>query len=203
MKLIHTPTSPFVRKVMVVAHETGLVSRIETTFLRPSPLATEPTISRANPLAKVPVLTTDDGETLFDSPVICEYLDTLNAGAKLVPTAGPERWRVLRQQALADGILDSAILVFYELTLRPKELHWTAWLDGQMQKVAQALDALEASPPRTNEPVDLGQIATACMLGWLEFRSVVPKLREGRPALFAWYDAFRARPSMKATEPHT
>jgi glutathione S-transferase len=201
MKLFHTATSPFVRKVMVAAHETGLVSRIETTFLRPSPLATDPVLSRDNPLSKIPVLVTDDGLTIYDSAVICDYLDTLHAGPKLVPTSGPARWNVLRGQALADGILEAAISVFYERVHRPKELWWSGWTDGQLQKVTQALDALDREAPSFAKSLDLGQIATACMLGWLEFRDVCPGLRDGRDALFAWYDELRKRPSMLATEP--
>ena len=128
MRLYHTPTSPFVRKVMVAAHETGLVDRIETVFLRPVPMQPDPVLSKENPLSKIPVLITDDGP-LFDSPVICEYLDTLHGGRKLVEPSGPERFRTLRTQALCDGILDAAIVVFYEKQNRPKELHWrTFWV---------------------------------------------------------------------------
>jgi len=201
MKLFHTSTSPFVRKVMVAAHELGLSGRIETTFLRPSPLATDATLSRENPLSKIPVLVTDDGTSLFDSRVICEYLDTLHPGAKLVPEAGPERWRVLRTQALADGILEAGIYVFYERAHRPKELQWQAGVDGQMAKVRQALDALDAHASDLRGARDLGQIAVACAVGWLEFRDVFPGIREGRSSLFTWYDEFRERPSMKATQP--
>jgi len=136
MRLYHTPTSPFVRKVMVAAHETGLVDRIETVFLRPVPMQPDPVLSKENPLSKIPVLITDDGP-LFDSPVICEYLDTLHGGRKLVEPSGPERFRTLRTQALCDGILDAAIVVFYEKQNRPKELHWQPWLDGHTQKVRQ------------------------------------------------------------------
>ena len=201
MKLFHTPTSPFVRKVMVTAHELGLAGRIETTFLRPSPLQADATLSRENPLSKIPVLVTDDGETIFDSRVICEYLDTLHAGPKLVPEAGPQRWRVLRTQALADGILEAGIQVFYERLHRPQELQWQPWSVGQAQKAGQALDALEAQVQALRGPVDLGQIAIACTLGWLEFRDVLPAVREARTKLFTWYDEFRERPSMKATVP--
>ena len=201
MKLFHTPTSPFVRKVMVAAHELGLTGRIETTFLRPSPLQADATLSHENPLSKIPVLVTDDGETIFDSRVICEYLDTLHAGPKLVPEAGPHRWRVLRTQAVGDGILEAGIQVFYERLHRPKELQWQPWSLGQAQKGAQALDALEAQVEGLRGPLDLGQITIACALGWLEFRDVLPALREGRTKLFTWYDEFCERPSMKATVP--
>jgi glutathione S-transferase len=201
MKLYYTNTSPFVRKVMVVAHETGLLGRIETAFLRPSPLGPDPILSRENPLSKIPVLITDDGLTIYDSAVICEYLDGLHQGKKLIPASGPERWRVLRLQALADGILEAGVAVLYERTHRPKELHFAPWLDGQLTKVTQGLDALEGEVQQFGGAPDLAQIAVGCTVGWIAFRELVPALREGRRALFAWYDTFSARQSMKATVP--
>lgn len=205
MKLFHTPTSPFVRKVMVAAHETGLAGRIDIELLRPSPLATDAKLSTHNPLSKIPVLVTDDGTSLFDSRVICDYLDTLHTGEKLVPASGPDRWRVLRTQALSDGMLEAGVQIFYERLHRPKELQWSVWLDGQAAKALQALDALNADVAAfTGAPsrgLDLGQIAVACTIGWFEFRQVLPNVREGRAPLFAWYDELRQRPSMKVTEP--
>ena len=201
MKLYYTPTSPFVRKVLVAAHELGLAGRIETVTLRPTPMKASPELSNVNPLSKIPAMVTDAGTTLFDSRVICEYLDTLHAGAKLVPEAGPQRWRVLRTQALGDGILEAGIQVFYERMHRPKELQWQPWSAGQAEKAGQALDALEAKLEALQGPVDLGQITIACTIGWLEFRDVLPAVRERRTQLFTWYDEFRERPSMKATVP--
>jgi len=202
MKLYSTPTSPFVRKVLVAAHELGLADRIETELLRPSPTAADPRLSRDNPLSKIPALVLDDGASLYDSPVICEYLDALAGGGVLVPAAGPGRWDVLRTQALADGILDAAILVFYERQFRPAELHWDAWLAGQTQKALQGLDALEAQAAGFSAAPDVGQIASACALGWLEFRAPFGDVRAGRPALTAWFERFSSRPSMAATAPH-
>ncbi|MGA3123891.1 MAG: glutathione S-transferase N-terminal domain-containing protein [Polyangiaceae bacterium] len=201
MKLFFTETSPYVRKVRVAAFELGLQDRIETQFLRPVPVAADATLSRVNPLSKIPALVLDDGTTLYDSPVICEYLDTLHAGEKLVPDRGPPRFRVLRLQALCDGILEAAILVFYERTARPQALHWAPWTDGQSQKARQGLDELEREAPSFGSNVDLAQICTAVTLSWLEFRQVLGDIRAGRPKLSAWYDAFRTRPSMHATEP--
>lgn len=202
MKLYYTPTSPFVRKVLVSAHELGLAPRVETVLLRPSPTQADPTLSRENPLSKIPALVLDDGASLYDSVVICEYLDALAGGGRIIPPVSPARWEALRTQALADGVLDAAILVFYERLHRPKELHWTPWLDGQTQKAIQGLDALEAQAPRFGDAPDIGQIAAACALGWLEFRAPFGDLRAGRPNLFAWYDRFARRPSMIATAPH-
>jgi len=196
MRLYYTPTSPYTRKVVVVAAELGVT--LETVFLRPTPVQPDATLSKENPLSKIPVLVTSDGP-LYDSPVICEYLD---GGHKLVPEGGPERFRVLRVQALCDGILDAAVLVFYERSMRPKELHWKEWLDGQTAKANQGLDALEAEIDRFGDTVDLAQISAGITIGWLEFRNPIGDVRANRPKLVRWYEEFRERPSMKATEPH-
>lgn len=201
MRLYYTPTSPFVRKVLVAAHELGLADRIETVLLRPSPLALDATLSSANPLNKIPALILDDGSVIYDSPVICEYLDTLHDGPKLVPASGPARFRILRLQALSDGILDAGILAFYERLHRPEDRQWAPWIDGQTGKARQGLRALEEEARSFGPDVDLAQIAAGATLGWLEFRNVLGDLRADHPALFAWYDAFRARPSMQLTEP--
>jgi glutathione S-transferase len=200
MELYYTPTSPYVRKVLVTAHELGLAERLTLTYLRPSPAAPDPTLSVSNPLSKIPTLRLEDGSPLYDSPVICDYLDAL-AGYRLTPAAGPERWRTLRVQALADGMLDAGILLFYESTQRPPELQWPTFLASQATRVSQGLDVLEREVLSFPAAPDIGQIAAACTLGWLAFRNPVPNLREGRPRLFAWYDAFSERPSMRATEP--
>jgi len=202
MKLYYTPTSPFVRKVMVVAHETGQAGRLETTFLRPTPTKADPGLSKDNPLSKIPALVTDDLGVLYDSPVICEYLDSLHEGPKLFPASGPARWRALRVQALADGVLDASVLVFYERTLRPEAMRWPAWIDGQMEKAKQGLDALELEASTFGADIDIGQVCAGAAMGWLEFRDVLGDLRATRPALTTWYERFRTRASMKATEPH-
>jgi glutathione S-transferase len=142
MKLRHTPRSPFVRKVLVVAHEQGLAGRIELVPTSLSPLQGNDALALENPLMKVPSLATDDGQTLFDSPVICEYLDEMASGRKLFPPAGPARWSALRQQALGDGILDAIILCAYE-TARPEDKRWDGWTNGQMRKAHQGLAAAE------------------------------------------------------------
>src|SRR5258707_7369155 len=130
MKLRHTPRSPFVRKVLVLAHEHGLVDRIELVPTSLSPVQGNDTLALENPLMKVPSLVTDDGEVLFDSPVICEYLDDMAAGPKLFPAAGPARWAALRQQALGDGITDAVVLCAYE-TVRPADKRWDGLAERQ------------------------------------------------------------------------
>ena len=204
MRLYYTPTSPFVRKVLVAAHELGLAGGIDTVTLRPTPTKASPELSSVNPLSKIPAMVTEDGTTLFDSRVICEYLDTLHTGQKLVPESGPRRFQILRTQALADGVLDAGILVFYERSHRPENLHWDSWLDGQAEKARRGVDALARevrSLGNGDDSVDLAQIAVACTLGWLELRKPLGEIRPGREELFAWYERFRVRPSMKRTEP--
>jgi glutathione S-transferase len=143
---------------------------------------------------------TDDGQALFDSRVICEYLDSRHDRPKLFP-AGPARWPALRRQAQADGILDAGILARYETVLRPEERRWPDWIEGQKAKIARALDALEGEAEGFGDAVDIGTIAVGCALGWLDFRYAADDWRAGRPALAAWFERFAKRPSMAATVP--
>ena len=143
---------------------------------------------------------TDDGQALFDSRVICEYLDSRHDRPKLFP-AGPARWPALRRQAQADGILDAGLLARYETVLRPEERRWPDWIEGQKAKVARALDALEGEAESFNGSVDIGTIAIGCALGWLDFRYAADDWRAGRPRLAAWFERFARRPSLAATVP--
>jgi glutathione S-transferase len=201
MKLYISSASPFVRKVRLVAHEAGLAARVEAVATAVSPVKANADLAKANPLMKLPTLVTDEGMALFDSPVICEYLDSLNAGRKLFPAAGPARWSALRQQAVADGILDAAIGVRYQTALAPKELQWTEWQDGQRAKWRQGLDFLEADAAALTGDPTIGSLSVAATLGWLDFRYGADDWRTGRPALTAWFAGFSQRPSMLATVP--
>jgi len=202
MKLRYSPTSPFVRKVMVVAIETGLADRIEKIPTAVAPTKLNDEVARENPLVKVPALTTDDGLVLYDSPVICEYLDSLHDGPKVFPAAGAQRWIACRQQALGDGILEAAILARYE-TVRPKEVQWPDWIDAQLRKVRGAVAALEQEVTQglLRGPLTIGQITVACALGYLDFRYGHEKWRERASALGRWYDDLAERPSLKQTVP--
>ncbi len=198
MKLRHAAASPFVRKVMVVVHEHNLAGRIELVPTTVSPSRANETLSPENPLMKVPSLTTDDGQVLFDSPVICEYLDGLANGRKFFPAAGSARWTALRQQALGDGILDALILCRYE-TLRPEDRRWSGWTDGQMKKAHQGLAAAEREDltgPRT-----IGHVTIGCTLGYLDFRFPDDGWRSRHPKLSTWYETVERLPSMQATKP--
>lgn len=199
MKLYFSAASPYVRKVIVAAIETGLDKKIERMPTKVVPVEPNLDLARDNPLMKVPTLVTDGGEALFDSRVVCEYLDSLHDGRKLIPASGGERWRVLRLQALGDGILDAGIITRYELAIRPKEKQWSDWIAGQSKKITQGLDLAENED--LSGPINLGQIAIACAIGWLEFRKPIGDVRAGRPKLFTWYDEFAKRPSMLATVP--
>ena len=201
MKLHHSTTSPYVRKVMVAAMELGLADRIETVPAKVSPIVRTSPVIADNPLGKVPTLIADDGTVLFDSRVISEYLDALAGGGRLIPASGPARWQALAEQALADGMLDAALLERYETSLRPPELLWPAWRDGQHDKVAKALDRMEQTAAGFGPRVDIGTIATACALAYLDFRFPDLGWREHRPLLAGWLAAFVERPSMTATAP--
>ncbi len=202
MKLRYSPTSPYVRKVMIVALETGLAEHIERIPTTVAPTKRNDEVARENPLVKVPALTTDDGLVLYDSPVICEYLDTLHEGPKLFPASGKARWLALRQQALGDGILDAAILGRYEI-LRPKEFQWPDWIDAQLRKVRGALGALEieVEAGELGGPLSIGQITVACALGYLDFRYASEEWRGKHRRLAAWFDEFSKRKAIELTKP--
>lgn len=199
MKLRYSTTSPYVRKVTVVAIELGLDARIER--IPTDTRDPQSGLSGDNPLGKVPALILDDGEVLYDSPVICEYLDSLHQGAKLFPAAGPARWRALRQQALCDGILDAAILRMLETKRRPEALRWPDSIAQQAGKVSRALDRLEAEAAQLDGPLTIGQIAAGCALEYLDFRFGEEDWRPAHPKLAAWQTKFAKRPAMQQTVP--
>ncbi|MBO9353211.1 glutathione S-transferase [Bordetella petrii] len=200
MKIYFSPSSPFVRKCMVVAHETGLAARIEKLPAAAHPVNRDQSIIASNPLGQVPTLLTDDGLALYDSRVICEYLDDLGAG-KLFPAAGAARWQALADQALADGILGAALLARYEITVRPEPNRWSGWVDGQMGKVADALKNFEQRASSLGGRLDIGTITLACALGYLDFRYADYDWRGNHPGLAQWYAEFGQRPSLRETAP--
>ena len=190
---------------MVVAYETGLEPRIERIPTAVAPTKRNDDVARENPLVKIPSLTTDDGLVIYDSSVICEYLDTLHNGAKLFPASGKARWVAMRQQALGDGILDAAILGRYE-SLRPKEFQWPEWTDAQLRKVRGALSALEMeceagalAPVAAGDVPTIGQLTIGCVLGYLDFRYASEAWRERHKRLGAWYEDFAKRRAMQQT----
>lgn len=200
MRLYFSPTSPYVRKVMVLLHETGQAGDVERVAGSGNPVDPGTAPLEANPLGKVPALERPDGPALYDSRVICRYLDD-RAGAGLYPT-GARLWDTLTVEATGDGILDAALLMVYEGRIRPEDLRYAPWVEGQWAKVDRALDALETRwIAHLEGPLDAGQITVGCALGYLDFRHDARGWRAGRPRLAAWYAGFAARPSMQATVP--
>ncbi len=200
MRLYFSPTSPYVRKVMVLLHETGQLAEVELVSGSGSPVDPGTAPLEANPLGKVPALERPDGPALYDSRVICRYLDA-RTDAGLYPE-GARLWDTLTVEATGDGILDAALLMVYEGRLRPEELRFSPWVEGQWAKVDRALDVLETRwLAHLRGPLDAGQIAVGCALGYLDFRHGARGWRAGRPGLAAWFDSFAARPSMMATLP--
>jgi glutathione S-transferase len=195
MRLHSTITSPYARKVWVVAHEKGLISQIER--LPTNPHADE-YLRSDNPLCRVPTLILDDRSALFDSPVICEYLDSLHSGPKLFPPAGDERWAALRLQALGDGMLDASLSRRME-TIRPASEQSPIWIARQIIAINAALDWLEARIQLLDGPIDIGQIAIGCALGYLDLRFAGEPWLDKRMRVAEWNATFQARPSMVAT----
>lgn len=201
MKLYYSQTSPYARKVRLAAEHLGLTGAIELVPAVTTPIAEDAALVAATPLGKLPALVLDDGQVLFDSRVIVEYLDAL-AGGGLIPAPGdPARWRTLRLQATADGLLDAALLMRYETALRPADLLWRDWLDGQGRKVARALAALDADAAGLAAGPALGAIAAACALGYLDFRFPDMGWRAKAPGLAAFYAEFSKTPAMAWTDP--
>ncbi|MGC1388051.1 MAG: glutathione S-transferase [Steroidobacteraceae bacterium] len=200
MKLFYAATSPFVRKCLASAYELGLRERLELMPAAPHPVNRDRTVVASNPLGKIPTLITDDGAVLYDSRVICEYLNAVADGA-LIPPHGPARWRVLVDQALADGVMDAAVLVRYESAARPEQLRWNDWITGQLDKVTCGLAELERRAHGFAERVDAGTIAVGCALGYLDFRFASLEWREKWPDTAAWFERFAKRESMVATRP--
>jgi glutathione S-transferase len=189
-----------VRKCLVAAHELGLRERIELVPAAAHPVNRDAAVVAHNPLGKIPTLITDDDVALYDSRVICEYLNELGDG-HLLPRAGEARWRVLVDQSLADGIADAAVLARYETVVRPEALRWTDWTTGQLEKVRSGLDVIEARAAGFGERVDLGTVAFGCALGYLDFRFATLGWRDGHPMAASWFQRFAARNSMVATQP--
>jgi len=200
MRVRVNPASPFARKVRIVAREAGLIGRLEEIDTTVSPVAPNADLAAANPLVKIPALVLDDGSTLYDSRVICEYLDAVGGG-RMFPASGPDRWNALRLQSLCDGILDAAVLTRYELAVRPEALRWQDWVAGQRKKIDGGLAALEREQPSWGAAFGIGQIGAACVLGYLDFRFPDIDWRSAHPRLRAWFDEVSRRSSVKDTLP--
>src|SRR5437899_1201376 len=180
MKLYYSPFSPYARKVRAVAIETGLDKKLDLVDVALSPISPNADVDKHNPIGKVPALSVK-GMDLFDSPVICEYLDNQHKRRKLLPRKGRDRWVALRLQAMGDGLLDAALLARYEGTLRPEDLRWSDWTKGQMKKIDGVLDQLEAESKSLKGKPTVGTISVGCALGYLDLRFTTFDWRTKRP----------------------
>ncbi len=201
MRLRYSPTSPFVRKVMAFALETGLaesINQISTNVWSP-----DTDIQTHNPLGKVPALITEEGEVLYDSPVVCEYLDSMHDGAKLFPPVGAARWRALRRQALGDGMIEATVARLLE-ERRPDGERSEIWAGRQKQVIARALDGLEEEADELSDDMDtmdIGKLTIGVALGYLDFRFAADEWRSGRTRIANWFEGVNRRPSMIGTMP--
>ncbi len=200
MKLMHSTTSPYVRKVDVLLRESGLIDQVTYTPGSGTPLVPNSETLNVNPLGKVPALLRDDGPALYDSRVICRFFDDM-AGGKFYPAS--RLYEVLTLEATADGILDAALLMVYEGRLRPEEKRFEDWVEGQWSKINRTLDALnDRWMSHLHGQLDMGQIAVGCALGYLDLRHDTRNWRKDRDPLAAWFEVFAKRDSMIATVPN-
>lgn len=199
MKLFYAPTSPYARKVLITAIETGQADLIQKIASAPHPIDRDASVVAENPLGKVPTLVTDDGLTLFDSRVIAEYLDARSTRRSVFPADGPARWKALAQQALGDGLLDAALLVRYEITARPAELRWPLWQERQFDKIHSVLQAIEAQAATLGQELTIGTITFACALGYLDLRYPEFDWRTAQPQTAAWFAAIEKHESIRVT----
>lgn len=197
MQLLYQTHSPYARKALVFAHEAGLADRIEVVHHETSPTLRNDAVYAQNPLGKVPVLIRPGQPALFDSDIICAYLDTLHDRAPLFPRDGEARWQALRLQAIAQGLADAGIKVRWETVRRPEALRYDALREAYTLKLIESYDWLERELDG-DAPLHVGHISIATALSWLAFREL-PDFREGRPKLSGWFDAFERRDSMRAT----
>ena len=199
MRLYVTKPSPYARKAWAAALELGLRDRIEIVELPARmPTVPKPELEAVNPLGKVPALVTEKGELIADSPVILAYLDSLGEG-KLIPS-GPERWRVLTLEALADGCIDAGVVLRVE-SLKDESRRDAAEIAAHEGKIHRTLDLIESEPRWLGEDLNAGTLALACAVDWFVFRDIIPDPLGGRPRIADLLDSLRDRPGLAATRP--
>ena len=199
MKLFYTTTSPYARKARIAAIEKGLTAKIELVLVTVRDPDSE--LLAHSPVGTVPALMLDDGTVLSESAIVCDCFERLGEGETLLPASGAERWAVLRREGIALGLL-AGLVVWVREMRRPEAARSASTLALETGRVARCLDALEMEAPTDGADIDLARITLGCALGVLDFRLGFHDWRAGRPRLAAWYETFRARPSMQATEPH-
>lgn len=202
MRLMWSPTSPFARKVRLAAYELGLHNQltIEPTDVKPGKFNADYSTG-INPLRKIPALVLDNGETIVDSLIICDYLDMLAGGGRIIPAHLPERARVLTAHTIANGVLDQLVQLRYETWMRPESLRWPIWSDDLWDRVMHGLAWLEARAAAPGDMLDLAQITLVCLTGYLDLRYPASGWREKFPRLKDFDAALHERPAIVATAP--
>lgn len=199
MKLLSSPTSPFVRKVMITLHETGQMGDVEVVPVSNSPTGPDASVTAANPVGKIPTLIREDGPAIYDSRVICRFLDD-RAKANLYPEN--RLWDVLTLEATADGMMEAALAMTYEARMRPEDKQYPAWVEAQWAKVDRAVTAVNSLwMSHLHGRLDMSHIAIAAALSYVDLRHDARNWRAGHDALAAWHKGFCERPSMLATQP--
>lgn len=201
MKLWYSPASPFARKVLILAHETGQIDQLELIDAATTALNPNEELAKDNPLGKIPTLVLEDGMSIFDSRVICEYLDGLHHEQPMIPAKGVDRINALVTQSIGDGLMEAAVAIRYEQFLRPEEKQWDKWIDGQFVKISQALDVLENWRGSRIQDVHIGSISVASALSYMDFRHGGFDWRKDHPVLTQMLETFSKRSSMVETDP--
>jgi glutathione S-transferase len=201
MKLTFSPGSPFARKVRIAAIELGLIDKIEFVPTSVAPTQPNDEYSKITPLKKLPVLILDNGDVILDSYVIIEYLDELAGGGKLIPSSGPDRWRVKSDHSLLQGMLDSMLLCRYERMVRPAEFRWKEWADDHWNRAWTGMARFNGKQEALSRPLDIVQISLACVLGYADFRYADCGWRKAYPNLEAFNERMLNRPSIKISVP--
>lgn len=199
MKLIYSGLSPFARKVSVVLRETGLIDDTTLVEVSTTPVNSADEAVAANPSGKIPSLVLEDGSSVYDSRIICRYLND-RAGTDLYPNDAI--WKILTLEATADALMDAAVLMTYERRIRPQDMVYEPWVEAQWAKAERSINAVAADWGDFLEgPLNIGQIGIACALGYVDFRHADRDWRSANPALAEWFAAFSTRPAMEATRP--
>jgi glutathione S-transferase len=201
MKLAFSPGSPFARKVRIAAIELGLIDKIELVSTTVAPAQANDEYSKITPVKKLPVLILDNGDVILDSYVIVEYLDELAGGGKLIPASGPDRWRVKSDHSLLQAMLDSMLLCRYERMVRPQGLQWQGWADDHWNRAWSGMARFDKKPDVLSRPLDIVQIALACVLGYADYRYADCGWREAYPNLAAFNERMLSRPSIQISVP--
>jgi glutathione S-transferase len=201
MKLTYSPASPFARKVRIAAIELGLIDKIEFVPTAVAPAQPNDEYTRITPLKKLPVLILDNGDVILDSYVITEYLDELAGGGKLIPAAGPSRWKVKSEHSMLQGMLDSMLLCRYEAMVRPEALRWKGWSDDHWHRAWMGMARFDQQPDLLSRPFDIVSIGLVCVLGYADFRFADCGWRKAYPKLDAFHQKMLERDSVKISVP--